>query len=500
MKKTFLRLISLLMVFAFVFAATGCSDKSDVDDLSSAVEFIEYYEDDSSSDEATSTTSEASSQTSSTGKTSSSTSSKKQPSTSSKVTVDTNVSGDTNPQVALQKQLKDTGKGKTLTFVSTWEADGLMNQCYAQMFKSICGGDLKVIRVDWESMQTKLASMHASGNAPDLYEMTNQDIPSVAYRGLITDLSKHIDFTSPVYSDRDRKTLSSLSWNGGVYFWPTHEEATGSRMCMFWNKSIFEQAGIPANERPDALVNANNWTWDTMYDLQKRLTNSEKGIYGFACLSNQSWYLQMATTTGEDFVKYTSDGIMSNFTSPNIARAMNMMKKMVNPSIFVQEKAFDIFTDGKAAMLSSGLSNIGNSKLNAMAQSGIAQIVPVPRDPNQSNYNIMAYATGLAVPVGAKNKELAINFIKMLRCSDYYSKQVADIYYKQCKYNQQAIQYSEDCINKYNLMAATSIGIKEILSITWKSTGKDFTESADTWETVAAGASPQVQSILDKLG
>ncbi len=495
MKKTLLRLVSLLMVFAFVFTAAGCSDKGDVDDQSSAVEFIEYYDEDGAEvDETSSTASDASSagQTSSSGN--------KKPSSSSKVTVDTNVSGDTTPQQALQKQLKDTGKGKTLTFVSTWEADGLMNQCYAQMFKSICGGDLKVIRVDWESMQQKLASMHAAGNAPDLYEMTNQDIPSVAYRGLITDLSKHIDFKSPVYSDRDRKTLSSLSWNGGVYFWPTHEEATGSRMCLFWNKSIFDQAGIPANERPDALVKANNWTWDTFYDLQKRLTNSEKGIYGFACLSNQSWYLQMAATTGEDFIKYTPNGIISNFTSPNIARAMNMMKKIKNPSIFVEEKAMDVFTDGKAAIISAGLSNLSNSKLSAMAQSGIAQIVPVPRDPKQSNYNIMAYATGLAIPVGAKNKELAVNFIKMLRCSDYYSKQVANIYYKQNNYTEQAIQYSEDCINKYNLIAATSIGIKEILSITWKSTGKDFIQSADTWETVAAGASPQVQSILDKLG
>ena len=477
MKITLLKFVSLLMAFSFVFVTVGCSDEGDVESQNSVVEFIEYYDDESSSE-----------------------GSENQQGSSSNVIVDNNVSGDTSPQVALQKQLKDTGKGKTLTFVSTWEADGLMNQCYTQMFKSICGGELKVIRVDWESMQEKLASMHAAGNAPDLYEMTNQDIPSVAYRGLITDLSKHIDFNSDVYSDRDREILSDLSWNGGIYFWPTYEEATGSRMCMYWNKSIFEQANIPANERPDALVAANNWTWNTMYDLQKRLTNSEKGVYGFACPSNQSFYLQMATTTGEDFVKYTSNGIMSNLTSPNIARAMNMFKKMRNPSIFVEEKAFDVFTDGKAAILSGSLSNLSNSKLSAMVKDGVAQIVPTPRDPQQSNYNIMSYASGLAVPVGAKNKELAINFIKMLRCSDYYSEQVAEIYYKQMNYSQQAIQYSEDCVTKYNLTPATSIGIKEINSLIWKTSGTDFIQGSDTWETVAASASPQVQSILDKLG
>jgi len=44
------------------------------------------------------------------------------------------------------------------------------------------------------------------------------------------------------------------------------------------------------------------------------------------------------------------------------------------------------------------------------------------------------------------------------------------------------------------------LGIKEIHSLTWSSTGNSFVQGSDTWENVAAKVSPQVQSVLDKLG
>ena len=55
-------------------------------------------------------------------------------------------------------------------------------------------------------------------------------------------------------------------------------------------------------------------------------------------------------------------------------------------------------------------------------------------------------------------------------------------------------------INITILVAFISLGIKEIHSLTWGSTGNSFVQSADTWENVAAKVSPQVQSVLDKLG
>lgn len=518
MKKTLLRLVVLVLTVAMVFSCTACGSKEVESDLNSVVEFVEYY--DESSDTADSTDSTSSTDSKDSSKTSSKTSSKNssKTSSSSKGTTDNgrggsydvnintqNVAGDSSAQLALQKELKDSGKGKTLTFLSTYYEDGLMNQCYSQMFKALCGGTLKVIRVDWDSMQQKLASMHASGESPDLYEVTNQDYPSIAYNGLVVDLSKHIDFSSELYSDSDRDQLSQLSWNGGVYMWPVMKDATGSRQCIWWNRSLFEQAGVSDAEMPDALVKANNWTWDTFYALQKRLTNLDKGIYGYVFDGNVSFSYQIVASTGEDFIKSGSDGLMSNFTSSNVTRAMNMYKKMMDPNYtFVGESGSnngtEMFEDGKGAMMLHSLSAISRSKLNAMANDGVAEIAPFPRDPKSKTYNFFGPISGLAVPVGSKNQALAINFIKMLRASDYYNEQVADIYYSQNGFTDEAIAYAEKYVKEYRIIPCISLGVKEILGITWKSTGNDFITGADTWENRSAEYSPQIQSILDKIG
>lgn len=486
MKNSALRLFAFSLSLALIFSCTACKKSNSSGDESLTDSFVDIIYDNEESGSTDSTDS----------------SSKIDANHGSSVALDTkNLEKDSNPQKELQKQLKDSAKGKTLKILSTWGEDGLMNQCYRSMFKALCGGSLEIIRcADWSGMQQKLAQMHAANNAPDLYEVTNQDYPSVVYRGIIEPLSDHIDFNNGVYSDADRKLLNELKFNGKVYFWPTFKEPNGARTGLWVNDSIFEQFGIPENQRPKALVKANNWTWDTMYDLIKKTTDKAKGIYGLATPENSSFPYGMAATTGEDLIKYTNNGIISNFTSANITRAMNMFKKMSDANYCIIQKAADTFQNGKAAMMYGVAYNVSNKKINAMAQDGTAYIVPLARDPKQSNYNVFATVDGLAVPSGSKNKGIAMNFIKMLRASDHYSKQVAEIYYKQNKFTTQARQYSEDCVNKYNMVSVTSLGIKEILGTTWEAWGQNFLQSNATWETRGAEYSPKIQSILDKLG
>ena len=107
---------------------------------------------------------------------------------------------------------------------------------------------------------------------------------------------------------------------------------------------------------------------------------------------------------------------------------MNMYKKMCDANYCIVQKAADTFQNGKAAMMYGVAVNVSGKKINAMAQDGTAYIVPLARDPKQSNYNVFATVNGLAVPSGSKNKGIAMNFIKMLRASDHYSNQVAEIY------------------------------------------------------------------------
>ena len=528
MKQTLTRLAVMLLTLIMVISCTACG-QSGTEDLGSVVEIVEEVveeddgtvestgssdkKDDSSKKEDSSKDTQSGNKTQPDKTTSSKdTSSKKSDKKNDKlsgtlnqneydVVVDTqNVAGDTKAQLALQAKLKDSAKGKTITLLSSWGTDGIENQCYMQMFNAMCGGTLEIIRcADYSGMQQKLASLHASGDAPDLYQITNQDFPSLMYRNIVTPLSDSIDFSSELYSDRDRQLLSQLAWNGKIYFWPTMHSVVGGRSGIWWNRSIFEQAGVSDSEMPDALYKANKWTWDALYNLEKRVTNADKGIMGLGGEDGTSFSYQMVLTTGEDFIKVTKNGIASNFTSPNVTRAMNMFKKIANPTYYLRsEEAGQVFMRGKLAMKIGGPSMINNSKIAAMAKDGIADIVPIPRDPKQKNYNVYGSIGGYAVPTGSKNKELAINFIKMLRASDYYEKQLSDIITKD--YNASCKKYESDWVNKFNVIPCLSLGIKEIHSLTWSSTGNSFVQGSDTWENVAAKVSPQVQSVLDKLG
>ena len=89
-------------------------------------------------------------------------------------------------------------------------------------------------------------------------------------------LNEHIDFSGEVWNNK-KEWLETLAWDGNCYFIPSLEPDG----YFYWNRTLLEQAGIPENEMPDALVEADNWTWDTFYDLVKRTTNTANGIYGF---------------------------------------------------------------------------------------------------------------------------------------------------------------------------------------------------------------------------
>lgn len=482
MKKIF----AALLVCALIMGCTACkkSNNESTDLTESVFEIVEYESGDAQDGETDSSADKSG----------------KDAKDKYSVTLENDkISEDSNAQQTLRKELKDTAKGKKLKILSTWGEDGILNQSWRAMFKAICGGELEIIRcADWSAMQQKLASMHAANNAPDLYEMTNQDFPSIVYRNILLPLSDYIDFNSAVYTNADRENLSQLKFNGKVYFWPTFTDSTALKKGLWINKSLFEN--IPENQMPDALIKSNNWTWDTMYELVKKTTNKQKGIFGLAAPHNSCFAAGLVAATGEDFIKYTENGIICNYQSKNVTRAMNMFKKLADPNYCEIEKATEVFRNGKAAMMYGSAVSVADKKLNSLAKEGVIEIVPLPRDPQKKEYIVLGDLTGLAVPSGSKNRETAINFIRMLRASDYYNKQVGEIYYKKNNFTGQARKYSEDCGTKYKMLIETSMGIKEILSVSWQSYGVEYIEGNATWETRAAEFAPKIQSILDKLG
>lgn len=394
-------------------------------------------------------------------------------------------------QLAMQKEIK--GKGGNITILWPGTDDSFIAQCYKQQYSAMCGGTIDFVCVQYSDVQQKLVAMHQSGQDPDLVNLTNQDFPSMMYKNILTGLNDKIDFSNSCW-DKKRSLLEQFAWDGVNYFVPD----LNSDMFLWWNRSIFEQAGISSDEMPDALLENDNWTWDTFYELEKKVADVNNGVYGFGNTGNLLYWF--AASAGEDFVKYGENGFESNVKNPNLTRAMNMLKKTTDVSLAVDDgnKAYDLFKRGKVAMLLS--ITITKDKVpSQMLKDGTIEATVFPRDPNMKEYCTMANIGGYGIPIGSKNIDAAVAFLKMFRASDYYNREMSKISDNMANFddNTKAIR---DKINDENkLVPCYSLGIKEIQTLCWNSIGT-LRQGATTWETVAAGLDPQLKSELNKLG
>ena len=118
--------------------------------------------------------------------------------------------------------------------------------------------------------------------------------------------------------------------DGSYYGLPYKQDV----FCVFYNKNLFDQAGIPYPEGP--------WTWDEYIETAKKLTDPEKGIYGSFMPSNVPYYIFPAIQRAIPF--YTEDGL-SNFDSEDIRSAAEWFKHLCN-DLKIQPTMEELQTEG----------------------------------------------------------------------------------------------------------------------------------------------------------
>ena len=104
--------------------------------------------------------------------------------------------------------------------------------------------------------------------------------------------------------------------DGEFYALPYKQEV----YCVFYNKAIFDEAGIPYPEGP--------WTWDEYVELATRLTDPKKGIYGSFMNADLPWMYMYAQQL-DDLELYTEDG-RCNFDCPELREACAWFKHISN--------------------------------------------------------------------------------------------------------------------------------------------------------------------------
>ncbi|MBE6769560.1 MAG: extracellular solute-binding protein [Ruminococcaceae bacterium] len=438
---------------------------------------------------ATSTTASATSKTTSTASTTSKTTA------SSKPTISTTTSGKpTSSQFDIQQKIKNMGEN--ITVLIPGSSTDVKYQLYEQRYSQLCGG-----KIDWvtgngySELQQKLASMHMSDEAPDVYYFSNQDYPSILYKGILAPLDGLIDLNHKVF-DNNKAYINGLRWEGKCYLIPE----IGTTRDLLVNKKILTNAGVPKNQWPDAQYKAGTWTWDSMLSLIKKVSNANTGIYGFA--SGNNLLYAFASSTGTDFVKRSGTNFVSNVKSNEITRAMNMMKTIItNPSYTPTNSASNtnLFKENKICLYYERLELTSDSKLGTMLKNGEIFFAPFPRDPKVNKTYKTGDICGLSIPASAKHVKGATAYILAHYASDDYTNAINDLYGSHNNWNADALDYYENLM-KREAVLCFSLGIKEIQTMLWSATSTNNLASIANWEAISTELNSKMQQELDMLG
>ena len=259
---------------------------------------------------------------------------------------------------------------------------------------------------------TKVLTMVAAGQAPDLMMVDYAFFPAWVTAGRWAKLDPYIERTNFDLSDVWEGSLLAGKYEGSYYAIPMDV----NNQAIFYNKTIFDEVGISV---PDET-----WTWDIFRDACMKLTKDTSGTgridqYGFSMslywepLSSWIW------NNGGDW--FNEDGTKCTVNSPETIEAFQfladlMLKDEVMPSPTRQTamgiSGNQLFMTGRIAMWGGGYWDISSFSDIKDYEWDVA---PLPYKLIQDGQPVRNSTLGgvhLAILENSKHKDAAWKFIE----------------------------------------------------------------------------------------
>ena len=139
------------------------------------------------------------------------------------------------------------------------------------------GVKIEVQVTPWGEYWTKLEAAAMGGSMPDVFWMHSNQFFKFVNAGTLLPLDFEYDYTP-----YPAGVTALYTFNNVHYAVPKDYDT----IALVYNKEIFDNAQIAY---PD-----DTWTWDTLLETAKKLTDADKGIYGFGAPNDrQSGYLNL---------------------------------------------------------------------------------------------------------------------------------------------------------------------------------------------------------------
>lgn len=256
----------------------------------------------------------------------------------------------------------------------------------------------------------KLETAATGGALPDVLWMNGPHIVQYAEGKVIVPLSDLASKDNYSLDNYPKSLVDLYTVDGKLYGIPKDFDTTG----LWYNKKIFDEAGVPY---PD-----NTWDWNKLKEVAKKLTNKDKGVYGFAALmGNQGGYYDFIWQNGGHII--SEDGKSVGFDQPEAIEALkyniSFIKEGLSPTQaqMTETAPSELFSSGKIAMMFDGPWMVPEYKKNPDLN-----VAVVPKGKQRA---VSIHGLSNVIAANTKHKEAAWKFVQFLG-----SKEAAEVYAK----------------------------------------------------------------------
>jgi multiple sugar transport system substrate-binding protein len=179
--------------------------------------------------------------------------------------------------------------GEEATVITVWETysaeERVIFLAWAEQFEQANPGmKVEVTNIPFDGMEPKILTSLATETAPDIARVDVAFLPKLAIRGALAPLDGY------GIADLERElravALSSCVVDGKTYGLP--DQVNG--LCLFYNRELFQQAGLDPDDPPD--------DWEEFVEYAGKLTDPEKGVFGFGMRNSLWWSLPFIYSFG----------------------------------------------------------------------------------------------------------------------------------------------------------------------------------------------------------
>ncbi|QPC85225.1 extracellular solute-binding protein [Phototrophicus methaneseepsis] len=263
-----------------------------------------------------------------------------------------------------------------------------------------------------DDYNTKLQTMLAGGDYPDVIYIGNGDVLPYVARGQFEPLDAYIERDSFDTSDIFAANLALYNVDGVQYGFPMDAPS----QQLFYNVTRFEEAGV---ERPPSDWEDETWTWDSFLEKAIALTDKSQNKWGFQVKndfrSNWIWI----TSNGGSF--FNEDGTACVINEPEAVEALQFLADLIH----VHEVAppLDVASEmGSATLFESGITAMETwwPAMGRMRESIGDKFVwdVAPHPAGKAGKSTAGGGSGQVISAFSPNKDAAWEFVKFMATTE----------------------------------------------------------------------------------